>query len=149
MKTIIYLTLTTIMGVVGAIGLLRAQPKKSPKPTPAPAVRTIPDPEEQWACGFGSRRDRNGEHCQCPAMVAEVRDEIIENCMTKHGGTQEEYIKCLGNTPSECDIVKNADLKHPAHSCSRSCSTKAICRCHDGPACRLPPLPHGEDEGNQ
>lgn len=122
-----------------------ADSKKAKKKAPEP------DPEEKWACGLGTARDQRGDHCLCPAMVAEVRDEIIEACATKHGSSQEEYIKCLGAVPSECDIVKNADLKHPVHSCSRSCSTKAICRCHDGPACHAPPLPHPEssDEDQQ
>lgn len=133
--------------VLGVVGLVRAQ-KPTPKKPSAPAIQHTVDPEEQWACGLGTRRDRNGEHCQCPAMVAEVREEQTDAC---YHGDPKGFDACMtkASLVSECDIVKNADLKHPVHTCNRSCSTKAICRCHDGPACHLPPLSHFSEEEDQ
>lgn len=103
------------------------------------------DPEEYWACGLSTRRGRSGDRCQCPAMVAEVREEQIDTC---YKGSPANFDACMAKAShvADCDIVKNADLKHPAHSCSRSCSTKAICRCMDGPPCIAPPIPRPSDE---
>ena len=91
-----------------------------------------------WAC----RLENKSHHCECPAMVAEVRDDIVEKCATLYGGPgSKEYVKCLSQTPSECEIVQKPDTKHPEHTCSRNC-TMAVCRCHDGPPCVGPTLVH-------
>ena len=128
-----------------------AQSKKKPAPVPAPVPiqQNKPDPsEEQYACGLGTLRDRNGDHCKCPVMVAEVRDEQIDKC---YSGPPAQFDECMkkSHDVSECDIVRNADLKHPAHSCNRYCSTKSVCRCHDGPACIAPPIPHPSEGDDQ
>ena len=142
------LPLVIVVMVAPIVALLAQQiMHRLPKPKPPAVTTPAPDPEEQWACGFGTRRDRNGEHCQCPAMVAEVIAEHIDHC--KDLTNEKAYEACMNNASNYCDIVKNADLKHPVHSCNRSCSTKSICRCADGPACHLPPLPHPDDEGDQ
>lgn len=138
-------TLTAM--VLPVVIMLGQQVKKRPAPKPPIVTAPATDPEEHWACGLGTVRDRNGDHCQCPMMVAEVRDEQIEKC---YAGPAAQFDDCMkkAHDVSECDIVKNEDLKHPAHSCKRSCSTKAICRCHDGPACHAPPFHQTEEEGN-
>lgn len=121
------------------------------RPKPAPKLPTInipvdPDPEEYWACGLGTHQDKNGHHCHCQEMVEEVQTEHMDHC--KDITDEKAYQACMNTLPQFCDIVKNADLKHPSHNCSRSCSTKAICKCPDGPSCHLPPLYHA-DEGDQ
>lgn len=128
-----------------------AAAKKKPAPTPAPGVvhQDLNAGEEYWACGLGTRRDRSGDHCQCPAMVAEVRDEQIEKCYAVADPAKYDECMLKAHTISECDIVKNEDLKHPVHSCKRSCSAKAVCRCHDGPACVAPPFVHDADSRDQ
>lgn len=145
-----YIILTIATGVLGVVGLIHAQPKRG-VPKPPPVAHHEPNPEEYWACGPNTRQDRNGDHCHCPAMVAEVNNELAEACENKYGTGQgnKAYIDCLSKIPMTCDIVANADLKHPAHTCKRSCNKNAICRCHDGPACVGPPIYQRDEEDQQ
>ncbi len=131
-------TLLVLALIAAAFGAQKPKPKQPAKS----------NPEEYWACGLGTQRERNGDHCLCPAMVSEIREEKISACAEKYGTgiNNKAYVACMEAIPNECDIVKNADLKHPVHSCKRSCNAKAICRCHDGPACIAPPLPHDDTD---
>lgn len=72
-------------------------------------------------------------------MVEEVHTEYMDHC--KSLTDEKAYQVCMNSLPEYCDVIKNADLKHPVHSCKRSCNKNAICGCADGPKCHLPPLP--------
>lgn len=93
----------------------KAAPKAQKKAAPA---RPEPDPEDRWICRIGSYHD-----CHCPAMVAEQQEEAYRNGTQPKGG---------------CDIIQQADTKHPEHTCKRTCKAIAGCQCWDGPVCRGP-----------
>lgn len=77
-------------------------------------------------------------------MVAEIQDEQSKACADRYGtgADNQPFVDCMSKIPGNCEIVQNVDLKHSAHTCKRSCNKNAICRCHDGPACTGPTLPH-------
>ena len=118
--------------------------KPAPKaPLPRVEVPVDPDPEEFWACGLGTHQDKQGHHCHCQEMVEEVHTEHMDHC--KSLTDEKAYQACMNSLPEYCDVIKNSDLKHPVHSCKRSCNKNAICKCADCPSCHLPPLSPVED----
>ena len=118
--------LTSTIAAVGLTILLAAQDQHPKKGQSS---------EEHYAC----KLDSGFRKCHCPAMVAEVQDEYIKGCL-KSPGT---YSECMKHMPGPCVIVQTADERtpqseHAEHTCQRTCSTKSICRCHDGPMCEGP-----------
>lgn len=98
--------------------------------------------EQHYAC----KLDHGYRSCRCVAMVAREQQEYLKNCELTSRSAK-EYAACAHGLPGPCELIQEPDKVEPKNTCMRSCSTHAICQCHDQQPCTGPVLDDPDNNG--